>query len=339
MLFKIEGENQIKPVEFIDFADCKKLEKDLENLLAKYLLGTLFEQPSFLPFHQQRPRQGEGDIYALNAKGDVVIIELKRATAGRGSLDQLFRYVGIAGNWGYAEIERKFINYQKDKQDFESDNLREAHQNAFNLENPIEENEFNHKQHMWIVGSAADDNLIKTINFWKNKGLPIEFYPYRVYQINEQFYFEFFAKPNDVHVNPGKTKGVLFDTNRSWDPSSFESMFSESRVSAYGTRKNAVNSLSRGDLVFYSHKGVGIVGAAKITGNSVKNDGSEELYWDVEILTPFPNDFSSPKAMSFQDVQRVTGKSFFWARIQKVPYLTFEEAENFLDKLKEVLAS
>jgi len=338
MLFKLDEKNHIEPVEFIDFADWKKLEKDLENLLAENLFGTLFEQPTFLPFHQQRPRQGEGDIYALNTKGDLVVFELKRATAGRGSLDQLFRYVGISGNWSYAEIERKFFNYQEEKQDFDEETLREAHQNAFNLDRPLDEKEFNRNQHMWVVGSAADDSLIKTINFWKSKGLSIEFFPYRIYEIENQLYFEFFAKPNDVHINPGKTKGVLFDTNRSWDPTSFETMFRKKRVSAYGTRKNAVKSFSRGDLVFYSHKGVGIVGAAKVTGNSVKKDGPDELYWDVDLLTPIPKDFSKPKAMSFQDVQRVTDKSFFWARIQKVPYLSFEEAENLLEQLKLVLS-
>ena len=338
MLFKLEGADSVEPLPFVDFADQKKLEKDLENLLAKNLFGRLFEHTPLLAFHQERPRQGEADIYALNAQGDLVVFELKRATAGAGTLEQLFRYVAEAGEWTYAEIERKFKNYNKD--DLSRMGLSVAHQEAFTLEKPLDEGDFNRQQHMWIIGSAADDALIRAVDFWRQKGLSIEFFPYRVYQMGSDFFFEFFAKPHDIHVNPAKTKGVLFDTNRSWNLESFRSMITQSRVSAYGDRKEAVYSLACGDLVFYSHKGFGIAGAARVTGRGVRADPeNEELYWDVELLTPIPKDFDHPRAMSFEEVQKVTGKSFFWARIQKVPYLTHEEAEHLLKELQTTLFS
>ena len=42
--------------------------------------------------------------------------------------------------------------------------------------------------------------------------------------------------------------------------------------------------------------------------------------------------------MSFQQVRQVTGKGFYWARTQKVPFLTREEAEHLLGEVKKVLA-
>lgn len=341
MLFKMHDDDVLEPLPFVDFGDEKKLEKDLENLLASNLVGVLFEHAPLLPIHQERPRQGEADIYALNADGDLVVFELKRATAGAGSLDQLFRYVTKAGDWNYTEMDRKFRAYNEryGPSELAGLPLAEAHQEALRLSDPLEAGQFNQKQYMWVIGSAADTELIRAIEFWRSKGLPIDFFPYRVYRIGEERYFEFFAKPHDVHVNPAKTKGVLFDTNRSWNEDSCRQMLTQRRVSAYGSRKDAVYSLSRGDLVFYSHVGVGLVGAAKVVGRQVKADpANEELYWDVELLTPCPTDFENPTAMSFREVQKITGKSFFWARIQKVPFLTYEEAQHLLEELKNVLA-
>jgi hypothetical protein len=188
---------------------------------------------------------------------------------------------------------------------------------------------------MLVVGSAADEGLIRAVDFWKRKGLPIDFCPYRIFEIAGQPYFEFFAKPYDTHTNPGEVKGVLFDTNRSYREDALQWMVEKCRIAAYGDRKDAVRSLGKGDIVFYSHRRAGLVAAAKVVGNRVKSGDAEggELYWDVEFLTPTPANFQSPPAVPFQRVKEVTGKNFFWARILKVPYLTAGEADHLLAEL------
>jgi len=40
------------------------------------------------------------------------------------------------------------------------------------------------------------------------------------------------------------------------------------------------------------------------------------------------------QAMPFTKVSELTGKSFFWARTIKVPYLSRSEAENLAQELK-----
>ena len=42
-------------------------------------------------------------------------------------------------------------------------------------------------------------------------------------------------------------------------------------------------------------------------------------------------------AMPFAKVSEITGKSFFWARTIKVPYLSKDEAENLAKELKVYL--
>ncbi len=215
--------------------------------------------------------------------------------------------------------------------------MAEAHKEAFNLERPLLPSEFNRRQQFVIVGNAANDALINAVDYWKRQGLSADFLPYRVYRIGEQYYFEFFALPYDRHQNPAVIKGVLFDTNRSYYEDAIWEMMEKSRVAAYGNIKYVVEYLNPKDLVFFSHKWVGIVAAAEVIG-SVKDEGPDEKYRDVRFLTPIPKrDQGIIKCMPFSQVSQVTGKSFFGARTIKVPYLNREESAHLLSELKKVL--
>lgn len=132
-----------------------------------------------------------------------------------------------------------------------------------------------------------------------------------------------------------------FDTCRGHFPDALRHMIDRRRVSAFGDRKDAVRSLSRNDTVFYSHARTGLVAAARVTGREVKSDtyhGTAECYLDVEFLAPTPTQGDPvSRAVSFPRVGEITGKSFFWARILKVPYLTPDEADRLLVELKKAL--
>ena len=71
--------------------------------------------------------------------------------------------------------------------------LQEEHRIAFELEHPLGKAEFNRKQHLMIIGSAGDDELIRNIDYWRSRGLSLSFVPYRVYKIKGEQYFEFFS--------------------------------------------------------------------------------------------------------------------------------------------------
>jgi hypothetical protein len=335
MLYKITaGDSRLVPVPFHGFEHEGKLEKDLENLLAASLFETLYERALF-PFRQEGPFQGVADIYALNASGDVVLFELKRSIAGGDALDQLLRYAQDAGQWKYERLARMYEQY-REKDDMEC-SLRDAHRDAFNLDRSLDPHEFNRAQRMRVVGSAADSALVRAVNYWRNKELDIEFLPYRLYRLGEDLYFEFFSKPNDEHVNPAHAKGVLFDTNRTWDEGAFQRMIANQRVASYGDRKDAVRLFAPNDLVFYYHKGFGVVAAGRVAGHNVKSDGDGEMYWDVELLTRVPTEFDAPTALSISRLEEVTGRTFYWARIDKRPYLTTDESQALLTALREEL--
>lgn len=167
MLYKLVQDSDeisgIEPVEFKDLSSFGKLEKDFENLIANNILELLFEDAKLMPVFQERSYQAEADIYALNENGELVISELKRSSADAGTVQQALRYAEHAGQWTYQKLESKYRQYVKD----ENKSLVDAHLDAFELEHKLEPKEFNQKQHLMIIGSAADETLISSVDYWK----------------------------------------------------------------------------------------------------------------------------------------------------------------------------
>ena len=337
MLYKLGTTNgkfdTLEPLTFKDFSSFENNEKDLEELIAKSILDVLFEEASLMPVFQERQFQAEADIYALDEQGELIIFELKRSTAGEDAVHQALRYAQKAGQWSYEILQKKYRQYTGKDID-----LREAHKEAFGLEHELDAKEINKKQELKIIGSAADDTLISAVEYWKNQGIPIDFLPYRIYELDDDKYFEFFALPYDRHRNPSDTKGVLFDTNRAWDEESIWYMMKNSRVAAWGDTKRFIEFIFPGDIVFFSHKWTGLVAAGRVKrGNVVSLDDEDVKYRGVEFITPVPKPDQDIPAMPFYRVSEITGKNFFWARALKVPYLTKEEAENLANELKAYL--
>lgn len=333
----VEGLGTLEPLPFLDASALQRTEKDLENLLATHLLDVLFEGAPLLPVFQERQLQSEADIYALNRDGDLVIFELKRGVAGEDAVLQAIGYTQRAGRWVYSELDRRYQGYLQ-KLGFTPVPLGEAHKEAFQLDSPLEPTSFNRRQHLYVVGNAANEALIDAIDYWKVQGLSVEFLPYRIYDVGGTRYFEFFSFPYDRHRNPSAAKGVLFDTNRSYDEDSVWEMMEKSRVAAYGDIKYVVEYLSPGDIVFFYHKWVGLVAAGEVRG-SVRREGEEEQYRDVRFLTPIPSRQSGlTRAMPASEITKATGRNFFWARTIKVPYLDRGEAQSLLAELNKVLS-
>ena len=288
MLYKLgstDGKfDTLEPIAFKDFSSFANLEKDLENLIAKNLFGVLFEETRLMPIFQERKGQAVSDIYALNEKGELIIFELKKEIANKDAVYQALRYAQDAGQWSYATLQSKYRTSEK-KEDAD---LLEEHKDAFELEHKLDEKEINNKQRLLIIGSAADDSLINAVDYWKQQGLSIDFLPYRVYELNGEKYFEFFALPYDKHSNPSHIKGVLFDTNRNYDEDSIWYMIENSRVAAFGDAMRWVKYVNQGDFVFFYHAGEGLVAAGRVEGSSVNQPNEYTLYRNVRFITPVP---------------------------------------------------
>ena len=336
MLYKLNLNHgrfdRITPVAFKDFSHFNQFEIDLEKLISENY-DVLFEDNRLMLVYRQTPGQGVSDVYALNEKGELFIFELKLRIAGSAAVDQVLRYAQNAGQWKYAKLQENYQCFLRN----DNANLLCAHKEAFGLEVPLKENEFNNRQHLIIVGTAADDELIIAVDYWRAQGISINFLPYRIFELGEELYFEFFSPPYDKHINLNDRKGVIFDTCRSWDEDAIWYMMDNNRVAAFGDAQIFVQYIRPGDIVFFSHTGVGIVAAARVQ-SQVQFDCDDTAYRTVEFLTSFPErNGNEILAMPFNKVAEFTGKKFFWARTVKVPYLSMSEAESLVVELQNYL--
>lgn len=339
MLYKLnmtDGKfDGLAPIAFEDFASFGHLEKDLEDLIAQNISGVLFEDAGLMPIYQQQQGEEVGDVYALNAAGDLNIFELKRSTAGEGAVHQALRYAQDAGQWSHAQLQKRFRQYSG-----RTTELVEAHREAFDLDLPVEAGEFNRRQRLTVIGSAADDSLISAVDYWRTRGVNIDFLPYRIYELAGEHYFEFFALPYDRHRNPADKKGILFDTNRSYNEESIWYMMEGSRVAAFGDAKRFVERINDGDIVFFSHRWEGVVAAARVQRGQIREDrvdGTDTLYRTVKFITPIPRRGEELRAMPFAMVKEITEMNFYWASTIKVPYLPMPTAEALAIELRQHL--
>lgn len=333
MLYKYnEKNNSIEMMPAIDLNDLGKYEKDLENLLAKNLSDLYSEDEQLMTIFQERKGQEEPDLCALDKYGNLIIFELKRGIVLGDTTIQVMRYSQTWGQKNYYELNDTFQRYTNT-----SDELKDAHKEAFGLDSALTIDKFNSSQKLVVIGSSADVKLMNAVSYWKTNGINIDFIPYRFYKINNETYFEFFAKPYDHHIDVQSSKGIIFDTNRTYNDKALWDMFSKpkTKVSAYGKVKTCVRSFKKGDYVLYYHRGVGIVGVGKIKTGKVKEiKSNDEMYLDVEMLTPVPEEESKLQFISTSELEELLGKSFFWARTDKRPFLSKDESE----KLAEILS-
>ncbi len=342
MLYKLsKSKNSIELMPFLDFKDLKKKEKDLENLLADNLSEIYVEDGQLMTIFQERARQEEPDLCALDSEGNLVIFELKRGEVSGDTTIQVMRYAQTWGQLSYYELESYYKKYC-DKVQTEHRELKEAHKEAFGLDCSLKIEDFNKKQKLIVVGSSSDERLVDAVDYWKSKGLNIDFIPYRIYLIGDEYYFEFFSKPYDTHINPKDKKGIIFDTNRTYDEDSIWDMIEKHKVSAYGSIAYQVDYFNRGDYVFYYHKGYGIVAAGKVKSDKKENPEytrDNESYKDVELLTPEIHNINEIRRISPSELCELLNKGFYWAKTAKVPYLTEEESKKVIDCLKEKYTS
>jgi len=332
MLYKLGQTNgvfdSITPVTF----HSSHAGKDLENLVADNLLEVLFEN-ELMPIFQDRSRKAEADIYALNRKGDLVIFDQRRIGAGADAVHQGLQFCEKAAHWSFDSLQKLLAKYSGT----EDIDLQEEHQSNFDLERPLDQSAFNTVQRLIVVGSAGDDELIRNIDYWKSKGLPLEFIPYRIYTIGSDHYFEFFSIPYDRHMNPAVFKGVIFDTCRKLYPESLWYMCDNNRVAAFGDQQQIIHCLNRNDVVFLYHKYEGIVAAGRVKSD-VKSDPDVRgaLYRDLEWLTQKPTR-EAYRAMSSTVIKNILGHNFFWAKTIKIPYLGKKETEKLLKAYKQTI--
>lgn len=330
MLYEIDKNKTLQPLEFYSVGDLNKNEKDLENLLVKNLEILFTDNNQLMPIFQERQYQEEPDLYAIDKYGNLVIFELKISNVRENTVNQIMRYAQKFGKMKYNKLNENFKKFNK-----KSDNdLQKSHQDNFGLDEPLSIERFNLHQKMYIIGNSSDLELIETIDYWKKRKVDIDFLPYRIYKINNKNYFEFFAKPYDYNQNIKDIKGIIFDTNKTYNPKAVFDMMKNEKISAYGDARKFIDCFRKNDYVLYYHKGFGIIAIGQIISEKPQeNEENKERFHKVRILTTKIENEKEMKFLKPSEITQILKKNFYYASTVKKPYLTIEEVKVLEDEL------
>lgn len=316
MLFELpkkeEIENEgIKAVRTTSLEDLNWLEKDLENLLANNMPQMIREE-HLLPIFQEIPRQREPDILALDEYGKLYIFELKRTSSSSENLLQVMTYGQKFGLHGYEKLNKLF----KKSLEMENVDLQEYHKNYFGLDEGVPKENFNDEQKFIIVTDGIDIRTLEAIQYWKDKGLPVEKLTYKIYEINGKPLIDFQPYSPVEDINITETKNHIVNTNYSSRKCHYIDMLDNNKAAAYGSKKTRIDSIKKGDRVFLYHSGVGICAVGRAISEPNIKDWRDregfEHYVDVHFRKKIDPVKNPEKALSPTEINNGLNKNWYF---------------------------
>ena len=284
MLYELKRDD-LKSSNRVDIkspAELSLTEKDIENFLSSHL-DEFVSEDQLLLLGQERERQEEADLFALDKEGTLYLFELKRWEAKSENLLQVMRYGQIFGRYAYKELEdlaRRLL--VKDN----SWSLAEKHKEYFKLDEQLAETKFNQDQVFVLVTNGTDSDTISAINYWLKKGVRIECSPYRIYNIDGVPYIQFDTYNPDTETLVEKNTGYfIVNTNRTYDSNAWQDMLSNNKASAYGGKRGAVRQISKTSpsQVYLYHTGVGVIAKGKADSTYMEIANNEEFYVPLKM--------------------------------------------------------
>ena len=283
MLYKWNVEkNDVENVKEITPCEVGIKEIHLQKLIVDKI-ETLIRADQLFVIMEQRARQEEPDILALDENGRLFIFELKRWESRQENILQVLRYGQKFGRFDYEKLAgyyKKFAE-KNNKYDTVSKELEIAHKEFFELEEPIGKEKFNKEQKFVIVANGKDYDTWEARNYWKEKGVDIDILTYRLLKIEGtgDIYLDFDPYYGAFSDIPQDDKDTMFivNTNKTWAPNAYKEMIKIGKAAAYGDKKHWVNKIKEGASVCLYHSGVGVIAVGKATSDWEENGENENF--------------------------------------------------------------
>ena len=306
MLFKLDPrKNEIDIVTRVRLKDFGWNEINLQKLLFQNLDRVIQEQELLL-IMQSRQWQEEPDLMAIDENGDLWIFELKAWESQQSNLLQALRYGQKYGQYDYDDLDEIYSKFAKEK-------LSDGHKKRF-ADKPIETEQFNRKQHFVIITNRLDIQTREAIIFWRERGLDVRPWIYRIYQTkNKELYLEFNTfRMKDDPFEDIEEGYFIVNTNISHSKKDDEDMIKGKKAAAFfDPWKKSIKRIQVGDRVFLYRSGTGIVARGIAKGRYKKKayhdnpkDADEEYYVELKKFLIC----KSPLTPS--DIQKITGINY-----------------------------
>lgn len=330
MLYKLNLANDGSRCEKVERTTLKQIgwsEKDLEKLISENIQDFISTNDLMVVFNE-RARQEEPDILAVDQSGDLYIFELKRWVGRQENLLQVLRYGQMYGQSNYEDLNDMYRKYQES----EDCDLAKRHADYFAFSKPLARDTFNKNQHFIVVANGLDQQTIESIIYWRKNGLSVDAIVYWVFKINDQNYIEFSAYSQVDDYLEYESNSYVLNTNMTSDPKYTDEMLSEKKAAAYypGWREK-IQKFQKGDLVFLYKSGTGIIAYGKADGkvNKAPCDGHNDYEYNMKL-----NKFTRLESpISPSEMKRIANQSFNF--MPTLFSISEEAATKILQHIKE----
>jgi len=306
MLFKLNPtKNEIDIVSRIRLKDFGWDEKKFQNLLFQNL-DRVIQEEELLLIMQSRQWQEEPDLMAVDENGDLWIFELKAWESQQSNILQALRYGQKHGQYNYDDLDEIYSKFAKEK-------LIDTHKKRFPDKN-ITPQQFNRSQHFVIITNGLDVQTREAIIFWRERGLDVRPWIYRIYQTrNKELYLEFNTfRMKDDPFEDIEEGYFIVNTNISHSKKDDRDMLKEKKAAAFfDPWKKSIKRIQPEDRVFLYRSGTGIIarGIAKCPcKKKAYHDNpkyaDEEYYVELKkfIICSFP--------LTPSDINNITGINY-----------------------------
>jgi hypothetical protein len=238
MLYGIENRNGelviTKKYQEKSASELGVQEKTIENWIANHP-QLLFPREQVLVFGQSIAGQSMADLLALDALGNLILVEIKRDWSDRSTIAQLLEYAATYQGATYEFFNQVAQRYRTWAGGELIHKFREF------IERPeFPQEQIGRKQRIFIVAPDSDSGLKRIVNWLQAYGVPIEFIPFRLLTDEDSTLkiIDITDVSTDITVEQPSTDGWaghwIFNTNETHAPGAYERMFARGVIAIYG---------------------------------------------------------------------------------------------------------
>lgn len=307
MLLKVDTERRLATrARSVRLKVFRLEERDLQNVLFRSL-DRLIPDDELLLIMQSRRWREEPDLMALDAEGTLYIFELKAWESQSENILQALRYGQIYGQFNYEQLDQMFRSFYKGKK-----SLKDVHQATFDVS--LEETAFNARQIFVIMTNGIDHKTREAVQYWRSQKLEVRPWIYRIYQDADRtmlLEINLFSTVDNPYEDIQEGYYIV-NTNYRNDIKDHEMMLTERVAAAFFTpRKEKIERINKGDVVFLYQSGVGIVAVGVPTGKLQKRayQGNAE-YPEEDFSMPLTKFEMVSPPMTASEIKKTCGINY-----------------------------
>ncbi|WP_338655209.1 hypothetical protein V6B14_03570 [Sporosarcina psychrophila] len=254
-------------------------EKNIEDFIASNP-ETLFPNEEILVIGQSISYRNMADVLALDATGNLIIVEIKRDHSNRETVGQLLEYAAKMKDVTYDELNDISKKYKK----WTTHDLYDAFK-VFSDDDYIEKEKLGSKQRIIIVAPDSDEGLQRIVTWLRTYGVPIEFVPFSIFadENGQPKIFEIKGvqgTPDSVVSSSTWKRHWIFNTNETHSPGAYEKMFDRNVAAIYGYENGPRNlqGSSVGDIILAYVNKKGLMAIGEVLDDKV--EPGEGIFFD-----------------------------------------------------------